>query len=66
MAVEDQRYDEVVAAINALMKTGRAQMVRGWLIKLALDILYHYGYEVVIDQTPPAPPSQCPTVNAPR
>lgn len=64
MAVEDQRYEEVVKAVNALLKTGRTNMVRGWLIKLALDILRHYGYDVVLEQ--PQPPSQCPGVSVPK
>lgn len=50
MAVEDERYEEVVKAVNALLRTGRTNMVRNWLIRLALDILKHYGYDVVMEQ----------------
>jgi len=46
MAIEDQKYDDLVKHVNALLATGRATTVRTWLIKLALDILKHYGYEV--------------------
>lgn len=46
MAVEDQEYEKLVKQVNALLATGREAMVRGWLIKLALEILRHYGYEV--------------------
>jgi hypothetical protein len=65
MAIEDQRYQEAVKAINLLIATGRTSMVRGWLVGLAVDILKHYGYEVVLDQTPPMPPASCPTVRKP-
>lgn len=46
MAIEDQRYEEVEKAVNALMATGRTAFVRSMLVKLALSILRHYGYEV--------------------
>jgi hypothetical protein len=48
MAIEDQKYDDMVNAVNALLKTGRPEMVRGWLIRFALDILRHYGYAIAV------------------
>jgi hypothetical protein len=54
MAIEDDKYEELVACVNALIATGRDRMVRQWLIKLALNILYHYGYQVI--EAPSQPP----------
>jgi hypothetical protein len=48
MAIEDQKYDDLVKHINALLATGRTTTARTCLIKLALDILKYYGYEVKI------------------
>lgn len=47
MAVENDRYVDVVNAVNALMATGRKEMVRCWLVELAIGILKYYGYEVI-------------------
>lgn len=47
MAIEDERYAEVVKAVNALIATGRTEQVRAWLVELAIGILKYYGYEVI-------------------
>ena len=47
MAIEDQRYVDVVKAVNALIATGRTATVRNWLVQLAIGILNYYGYEVI-------------------
>lgn len=47
MAIEDEKYEQVVKAINDLIATGRTNMVRGWLVQIAIGILNYYGYEVV-------------------
>lgn len=46
MAIEDKKYEELMTAVNALLRTGRQEMVRGWLIRLAFDILRYYGYTI--------------------
>lgn len=65
MAVEDQEYDALMKQVNALLKTGRTAMVRTWLVKLAMDILKHYGYEVTT-QAESEPAASCPTVSTPK
>lgn len=47
MAVEDQKYNDILKAIQAFMATGRSAFVRVSLINLAYSILRHYGYDVV-------------------
>jgi hypothetical protein len=47
MAIENDKYVEVVRAVNALISTGRKEMVRGWLVELAIGILNYYGYKVI-------------------
>lgn len=51
MAIEDEKYIQVVNAVNALMGTGRKEQVRCWLVELAIGILTHYGYKVVQDDS---------------
>lgn len=51
MAIEDQKYDALLKALHDYMGTGRTAMVRSALVKLAISILKHYGYDVV--ETPP-------------
>lgn len=48
MAIEDERYADVVKAVNALIATGRTGMVRNWLVELAFGILKYYGYEITM------------------
>lgn len=47
MAIEDQRYEEAVRAVNAFIATGRHTFVRLMLVKLAKEILRYYGYDVI-------------------
>jgi len=67
MAVEDKKYDEMIKSVNALMATGRTAMVKGWLIKLAVDILKYYGYDTsqISSQHPCASDAQSPSTSAP-
>lgn len=61
MAIEDEKYNAVVEAIQAFMKTGRNGFVKSQLIRLAIQLLWHYGYEVT--EAPAIDPSALPKEN---
>ena len=59
MAIEDDKYNAVVDAVNSFIGTGRKRFVEQSLLTLAKDIFALYGYEIVVPtqtQKEPSPP----------